>query len=108
MPTGFALDARGRPRYPGGPRTYPRKLRFRPVNRGNVLGVLSDPTLVGRGAVPFAPEALSGRLRDVSVVYLLLTQVDLPPHFYLRNGVRMFLPTMVQAVARVLRDRFGP
>jgi hypothetical protein len=106
VPMKPVLQFNGVEKYPGGPRSYPKKLVFIPFRSGGkVAGALYD-----------AQELLEARrraggevsLRDVQALYLLMRSVDLRPWFYLEIGLRKWMPELVRAVATLLRRTMNP
>ncbi len=107
MPVGHALNAMGLPVVPGGPRAWPRPLRFVPTKlHGGMIGMLVDDTLAPKGLPSYAPHAIAQM--DPAVVYLLLAKADISPHWYLRNGIETFMPEIMKALEELLRKLTGP
>lgn len=103
MPVGKALNTMGLPICPGGPRAWPRPLHFVRFKGGRgAIGGLFDDTLAGVKTTKFAPHALSG-MND-TLVYVLLAKADIPPHWYLRNGVKDFMPDVIRALEAMRVD----
>jgi hypothetical protein len=99
MPVGPSLTPAGVARYKG-PRQDPNDLTYIPFNTtGNVVGALYHTKQLQR-----LRKRKSGfTLKDAKAAYLLLKQVDIKPHWYLRTGVRNYLPI----VARELKGYLG-
>ena len=86
-PVGAALTPAGVPRYPG-PRAYPGKLRFVPINRGNLIGKLVDEDD-----------------DDNEALFLLLRQVQVAPKHYLRDGMLRQVPLASRDASLLIRNR---
>lgn len=96
MPLEPALTPAGVERY-GGPRNFPGGLHFIPFrNSGVAIGALYSPAEY--------TIAKSFGLREAKAAYLLLKKIDIPPHWYLRDGFRNYLPLFKKALEAYLKD----
>ena len=89
MPVGPSLTPAGVRRYQS-PREVPEPLRFVPrtgSNKSNVIGLLVT-----------TPKGATGE-----IAYLLLSQVDLKPRYYLRDGLKSSFPSISKAVGDTLK-----
>ena len=101
MPINDSLTAAGVSRYKSA-RRDPRKMTFIPFKKnGNVIGALYR-TMVLRRLRKQKGDNFS--LRDLKASYLLLKQVDIPPHWYLRDGMDEYLPIIGAELSRFLKD----
>lgn len=113
IPVGHALDSMGVPVCPGGPRGWPRPLHYIPFKKrtGGAFGGLFDDSPAGARTMKYAPHALANARGESlygsefreTLVYLLVSKVEIPPHWYLRNGVNEFMPQVINSVAAFLR-----
>lgn len=89
--------------YPSGvarydsPRDFPGGLHFIPFRRGVAVGALYPESEIQR--------LHSGglTLRDIQAAYLLVTKVDIKPHFFLRKGFEKFLPEVAKELGKYLK-----
>lgn len=90
--TGTGLD-----KY-GGPRGFPGELHFIPFRKSGIaIGALYDDHEYD--------VAREFGLREAKAAYLLMTEVDIKPTFYLRDGFRNFLPILTKNLAAYLKDQ---
>ncbi len=85
-----------------GPRSDPRDLVFIPFVRNTiVIGALFE-----RDRIRVAQKRALGdlNLRDVKAAYLLMTQVDVAPTFWLSRGVDLYIPTYTEELLDFLGD----
>lgn len=90
IPQGKALTPSGVPKY-ASPRDYPGELKFIPVLRGHLIGILVDKTEAEAAEEGAEPEAL----------FNLVRKVDIAPKHYLRDAMLGRLP----AISAALSDR---
>lgn len=78
------------------PRDFPGGLHFVPFRRGVAIGALYPESEI---------ERLKGglSLRDLQAAYLLVTKVDIKPHFFLRTGFEKFLPEVSKELGKYLK-----
>ena len=84
------------------PRSDPRDLVFIPFARNTiVIGALFE-----RDRIRIAQKRALGdlSLRDVKAAYLLMTQVDVAPTFWLSRGVNLYIPTYQEELLDFLED----
>jgi len=98
MPVNDAVTNVGVSRF-GGPRDFEKQkgeLFFVPFDRGSgaIGGLYTEKELL-RGVDDFSLAKAS---------YLLLSKVDIEPRWYLKNGVRRRLPTVVKRLSKYLAD----
>lgn len=100
IPVGRALTGAGVDRY-GGARFYPRPLKFIPSHNsgvhGNVIGVLVDDA---------QSQKFRGTKKTAKALYILLRFVDIPAHFFLRDGFNRYLPELVNRMAALFLELF--
>ncbi len=85
-----------------GPRSDPRDLVFIPFARNTiVIGALFE-----RNRIRAAQTAALGtlNLREVKAAYLLMTEVDVEPTFWLSRGVDLYIPTYTEELLDFLGD----
>lgn len=97
MPVGSALTPSGRVRY-GGPRDYPFRLRFVPFKRGIAVGALYPETELKKEQKAARREKRPVDLNNAEAAFLLLKQVDIPPHEFLKDGMANALPALAEDV----------
>lgn len=124
IPIGPALTDAGLPRYTS-PRQYPVPLDFRPINRGNVIGLLVDESdkssaaieqrrarASKKGSKGFIPGVLGKQATLGEVAYILVKKVDIPAHYFVRDGFFRALPPALDRLAgdlaRLLDAKAGP
>lgn len=112
---GPAVTPAGVERY-GGPRKFPRPLKFIPSKKPNVVGILAD-TKQGAQKRDERGRFMTGRdivlrrgsqRRDergrfasgfrIIPVYILMRKVTIKPKHFLRDGVRQRLPEIAEAI----------
>ena len=91
VPVNNAVTAAGVSRFDG-PRSYPGKLSFVPISRGNLVGLLVDDAERNRQ---------DGE--KMKAAYLLLRKVRIKPRPFLRPGVMQYLPRLVEEVSDKIR-----
>lgn len=102
MPVGDALTPAGVARYEG-PRNYPEELTFIPIQRGDVAGRLVLTSDIE------AARALEGEIdySTIESLYILLYRARIPAKFYIRDGVRRFMPQFAADLANELVKEFA-
>jgi hypothetical protein len=97
MPVNAALTPAGVARWPG-PREYPGKLQFIPWRKGggNAIGGLYDVAQLA---------AYRKNFSALRPLYVLLRQAKIPAHWYLRNGMQQFIPTVASELLAFLKAR---
>jgi len=99
VPVGKALTPAGVARFPS-MRDFPEPLvpiTGAGISKGRFIGVLVTQASID-GAAAGAP------IRELDVVALLLSAVDIAPKWYLRDGFNEFMPTLVKRLGRHLKD----
>jgi len=104
VPKGGAVTRAGVARFDG-PRDFPKPLRFVPfTSSGIAIGGLYDKASLEREQKRARRQDRHVSLRNVKLVYLLLTQVDLHGKHYLRDGLEAALPGTVLRLSLFLKD----
>lgn len=88
------------------PRDFPESLRFIPFRKGVVVGGLFEEARLKLEQSRLAPgETID--LSKLQVVYLLISQLDLPAREYLKRGMLDFLPQVASDLATFLAGIVG-
>lgn len=96
IPLDPVLTGTGVDKY-GGPRGFPGELHFIPFRKSGIaVGALFDDAEY-KIAKTFG-------LREAKAAYLLVKKVDIPAHFYLRDGFRNYLPLFVKELEAYLKQ----
>ncbi len=105
MPVGDAVTPAGVARY-AGPRSYPEELTFIPIQRGDVAGrlVLTSDVEAERERVRGTGEGID--YGAIESLYILLYRARIKPKFYIRDGVRKFMPILSDELAKALVTDF--
>lgn len=101
IPENKALTPAGVPRW-ASPKDYPGKLHFIPFRRGLAVGALYDDKEVAKIDRAVARHQLPD-FRDFKALWLLVRQVDVAPHYFMRDGFNAFLPTLVKRLGDFLQ-----
>lgn len=104
VPGGPATTPGGTPRYRG-PRHYE-------INTGDMLGFIPWKGETAVGGLYNLKDIQQARrkgwsLRNIQVVYVLLKRTSLPPHWYLRDSMKQFLPQVSDAILAWVRKRWS-
>jgi hypothetical protein len=103
FPVGKALTAAGRPRFPRGPRTFPRPLQFVPFKRkGNIIGALYERSQLQREGKRARKKGEPVSLRNVQALWLLARQSSIKGSGALRRGFEEQLPGIVSRLSTQL------
>lgn len=101
MPINDSLTAAGVSRYRSA-KTDPRKMTFIPFKKNaNIVGALYRTVVLKRIR---KQKGSAFTLHDLKASYLLLKQVDVAPHWYLRDGMQEYLPVIGAELSRYLKD----
>lgn len=101
IPVGDSLTGAGVAKFDG-PRSDPRDLVFIPFKRNQiVIGALFERNRIRRAQ---ARSRGDFSLRDVQAAYLLMTEVDIEPTFWLTRGLNEYFPIYLEALLDFLED----
>lgn len=105
MPVNSALTPAGVSRF-GGPRKYPGDLRFMPFRKSGVaVGALYDEEQIK--ALQAAGLKGTDLYLQAEALYILLSKVDIPASYYLRDGFADYLPTFMKNLETFIGVKFG-